>query len=238
MDLQEEYYLRHNLDHQLIRFMSDGWLLFKVNSSRKSINTRWKFFNVKNQNKDGDPGRYVMMEFIPVHNAWCKSRMFAAPNELQWNDKCIFDDYEDFMLHRASILRDNGYVPVIEHNELMAGLWEYFIFSFDGNFSRLPLSLAEILLASLDFAAPIDERNKKSESLRSIVFENQSILGSQISKTLSSSWMNLLSYTDDKSYATWLADLITGKRRVVPTREPTAIIDPEAHLEHWPEDVQ
>ena len=78
MDLQEEYFIRNNVDHPLIRYNVGGSVLLQQNGV-SVIGSKWKILNIIATNKEGNPGRFDKKIFIPQYNGQKNYGIFSTP---------------------------------------------------------------------------------------------------------------------------------------------------------------
>lgn len=207
MDLQEEYFIRNNVEHPLIRYNSGGSILLQQ-SDTLTIGNKWKILNISVINKDGDPGRFEKRIMTPQYNGYKNYGVFFTPDFNKDEDNYFWENCEDKLKNIRSSLRSIGLRAVTDPKIIDIACWEILLYSYDSCVAELPDYFCETFHTVLDDDIPLADRHADlSNSL--LLLKNSGISDTQQIKFLLQGWNNIVQLLDSKNkYAYWLAKFI------------------------------
>ena len=204
MDLQEEYFLRNQVETPLVRYNVQGSILLEYPTS--SVDTKWRLFSIGVTNKDGDPGKFEMRLYHPQHNGYKTNGMLLSNRFNELEDRCWWENYEEQLKRYCNqYVKKQNCKSVVDRSHLGLACWEILLYCYDSCVAEMPFQYQERFHRVLDPNLKVADRIKlMNESIDML----QSLTSSANAKYLLQGWSSLRDYTEPRNYATWLAKFI------------------------------
>lgn len=198
MDLQEEYYIRKNVQANLVKYVLDR---ASVTLKPKS-GTGWLTFNILFTAENNHPPQYrVTLQSCPTVNATSDFSHFSFHHSKTIFDQVWeWDEYENKIRELAKSYSEK-YTAIYSEDATFI-FWEMFLSHYDSWFANfMPLRLLESLALTLE--------GKSSDKMEAIAKVETWI--SEKYERVFNCWKTIRQNIDDKTYANWLANIINGK---------------------------
>ena len=197
MFLNEEYYLRHDIDAPLVKAQDRSSLIFR--STSKKWNVPWIIFEIiKVHEISYHPPHFDFRFLQPLHDG-CEKSNFTKNIS---NKQVFFDEYEtEIVTHTDNFI---GLEPIDSLAEAKMASWEMFLYCNDYRLCNIPIRLKDYLWESIDLDLHIEKRMQSQEKV---------ISGLQRGSSLSARWEIVSQYCNPLWYADWYAKIINNTRQ-------------------------
>lgn len=195
MDLQQEYYNRHQLA-PLIRFADKNVILLRQNDE-KDIH-RLVLVNLNFAGKaENNPGSFKFIQQSLVYDG---GSMSGHIWKTFWDKRLEFDDWETWIQEWAAL--NKGVMLPVSGDEIELVLWEIFIYSHDSFLAvQLPNFVQDKLSMVIDCRLSLEERLTAANDVEEFIKNKNKNTVAQL--------LNLRTMlANSGTYANWLVQLL------------------------------
>lgn len=206
MNLVEEYFLRNQIVKPVVKYNSTTYLLIE-NNKANNVHQRFRLFNIGIINREGDPGKFEFKIYCPSHDGGIKTRgIFVCESFNEIEDRCWWENYEQNLEQYCRSIKEKGYKPVVDTNNILLACWNILLYSYDSSISQMPFRYQDVIHQVFDENSSIEERianlNKSIDLLKTSMFSLES------SKLVLHGWKLLQDYIEVNQYGFWVAKII------------------------------
>lgn len=203
MDPVTEYYQRNAVQTPLIRYAPSGNLIVRRTSTCR-IENKYEVMTISFTNKDGTPGSFRFLFYMPTHNGYKSNRAALTCTD---DKNVVWDEYEEYAKLLANNYKGKAHA-VLDQDELRLACWEIFLYSYDSVLAEFPLPFLELVYATMDYNLAPKERLVKVNDVVD-AFKNcaDPQLASHL-KLVNQGWSSCQHYMD--LYSGWLGNLINN----------------------------
>lgn len=204
-----EYYLRNNITAPYVLYGSCQLLL--QNTTKIKLNERYRLFDVKSVNKEGENGinigKFEISLMMPRRCGDSSSKQFVK--DMEW--VVYWQDYGEHILNKVAEWGYSNWCPVGSQSQLKIACWELLTYIHDYNFSELPISLLELNYQILDTTLPIESRLNYIDRCIQYVAMYADASDNPVYNYIVKAWSDLSGMVNSSKYAHWLVKLTKGE---------------------------
>lgn len=205
-----EYYQRNNVTSPYILYGNSHLLL--QNPTKIRINDKYRFFEVKSVNKEGENGinigRFEMSLLVPrrCNESTCHKRF---TKEIEWI--VYWQDYRDHIIGKVAEWNYSDWTLLSEKKQLEIAFWEILSYTHDYNFSQLPIYLLNLNCKILDSNIPLEIRISYIHQFIYCINEHIDMSYNSCYDHIVKAWHGFCEIYKSSKYAHWLIKLSKGE---------------------------